>query len=321
MTNYLLISANAILNILVICVSLFLLYLIVCFIATAHLFKLTFKRNEKAATQRNPIYNKYKDLLEEGEKYFFSLSPEEITLTSFDNLKLFAYFYNNPQAKGTVIFMHGYHGNPVKDFGPVLKLFKELGFSILLPYQRAHGKSEGDYLTFGVKECNDCLKWAKYIANRFPNLPISLHGISMGGATVAMTATLPDLPKEVKLIANDCGFTSPDKIVAAVRNSMKIPRFPFHYFARFLAKTRAKFSLLENDASECYAKNPLPSLFIHGEKDGFVPYYMGKENYEKSISVDKVLVSVKDADHGLSYITEPERVTKILVDFYQKHMK
>ena len=100
MTKYLLISANAILNILVICVSLFLLYLIVCFIATAHLFKLTFKRNEKAATQRNPIYNKYKDLLEEGEKYFFSLSPEEITLTSFDNLKLFAYFYNNPQAKG-----------------------------------------------------------------------------------------------------------------------------------------------------------------------------------------------------------------------------
>ena len=83
--------------------------------------------------------------------------------------------------------MHGYHGNPYTDFGPVLEKFKNLGYSLLLPYQRTHGKSEGKYLTFGVKESKDCLYWAKYIAKRFPNRSISLHGISMGGATVAMT--------------------------------------------------------------------------------------------------------------------------------------
>ena len=72
--------------------------------------------------------------------------------------------------------------------------------------------------------------------------------------------------------------------------------------------------------ADCLAKCTLPTLFIHGVADDYVPFYMGKEAYERSASVDKVMVAVEGAGHGLAYITEPERVTKILTDFYLKHM-
>lgn len=297
-----------------------LLLLAICFLITYVIFKKAFGRDKNIATETNPIYEQYREFMKQGAEWFLALKPEKVTITSKDGLKLSGLFYETENARGTVIFMHGYHGNPTHDFGPVLPHFKAEGYSLLLPDQRAHGESEGKYLTFGVKESEDCLLWAKYVAKRFPKRSISLHGISMGGATVAMASCLEDLPEEVKLIANDCGFTSPDEIISSVRKSMKLPKFPFQYFVRFLAKTLAKFSLKEKNSSDCYAKSKLPALFIHGEEDNFVPYYMGKENYQKSSATDKILISVKGAGHGLAYITEPERVRSELTEFYNKHM-
>jgi fermentation-respiration switch protein FrsA (DUF1100 family) len=307
---------NVILNIGVCIVILFIIILLFSFIV----FKKSFGRSKRLATDNNPLYEKYQPLMKEGEKYFKSLNYEEIIVTSYDNLKLHAYFYENPNSKGTVIFMHGYHGSPLNDFGPVIKKFKEMGYSLLLPYQRTHGKSQGKYITFGVKESKDCLTWAKYIAKRYPNRSIALHGISLGGASVGMASCFEDLPKEVKLIANDCGFSSPDDIISSVRKSMKLPFFPFQPIVRLYAKIFAKFSLNKNSVTKSYEKSKIPALFIHGEEDDYVPYYMGVQNYEKSSAKEKLMISVKGAGHGLAYITEPERVTKELADFYNKYM-
>ena len=298
----------------------FALFMIIAFVFTYIVFRKTFTKTDKIATDYNPIYAQYKDLMKKGADYFFSLNPQEVSLTSHDGLKLFGYFYENPNSRGTVIFMHGYHGNPFTDFGPVLDKFIDMGYSLLLPYQRAHGKSQGKYITFGVKESKDCLAWAKLVVNTYPNRPIALHGISMGGATVGMTSCLEDLPKEVKLVANDCGFTSPDAIISSVRKLMKLPFFPFQLIVRLYTRLFARFKLTENNASVCYAKSKIPALFIHGEEDDFVPYRMGVENYEKSSASDKLMISIKGAGHGLAYITDPDKVTKELTAFYLKHM-
>ncbi len=320
MINNLLFNVNEVLNIfLFIGIGLVIIFILV-FTFSFIVFKKAFGRSEKIATEENPIYAKYQDLMKEGARYFKSLNPEEIIVTSHDKLKLYGYLYENPKSKGTVIFMHGYHGNPFTDFGPVIKKFVDMGYSILLPFQRTHGKSQGKYITFGVKESKDCLVWAKYIAKRFPNRSISLHGISLGGATVGMASCYDDLPKEVKIIANDCGFSSPDAIISSVRKSMKLPFFPFQPIVRLYSKIFAKFSLTKNSVTKCYEKSKIPALFIHGEEDFYVPYYMGEENYKKSNATHKLMISVKKAGHGLAYITEPERVTKELKDFYEKHM-
>ena len=73
---------------------------------------------------------------------------------------------------------------------------------------RAHGKSEGEYIGFGVLDRFDAKKWIDYAIERFgENVNIFLHGESMGGATVLMAGGL-NLPKNVKGIISDCPITS-----------------------------------------------------------------------------------------------------------------
>lgn len=290
-----------------------------CFLISAPIVAKAFSRSKKVSTETLALYAKYRKTMLEGADYFLSLNPEKVTITSNDGLKLRGLLYVNPANKGTVIMMHGYHGKAINTFGPVSKVFINMGLSLLLPDQRAHGESEGKYLTLAARESEDCLLWTDYIVNRFPGKPIGLHGISMGGATVAI-AGASNPPKEVKTIANDCGYTSADDIVTSIRKSVKLPKFPLQYFIRFWAKVIAKFSLTEKSVLESYKKITLPCLFIHGKADNFIPFSMGMANYENCASKNKIMVGIENAGHGLSYIEDPETVTKNLIEFYTKHL-
>ena len=289
------------------------------FIPTLFIFKKSFGRGKDPISDSNPLYADYIPLMKEGAEYFLSLKPEHLYINSFDNLKLHALFYKHPNAKGTIILMHGYHGKALYDFGPVFKLFIEKGYSILLPDQRAHGESEGKYLTFGVFESEDCLAWAKLIAQKFPNMPISLHGVSMGGATVCMTSNL-DLPSEVKLIVDDCGYTSPHAIISSVRKSMKLPAFPFQLYVSFFTKTLAKFSLKQKDSAKCVSECKLPQLFIHGGKDELISIDMGKQIYNSSSAIDKRMAVEESAGHALAYMANKEKIAVDINYFYDKYV-
>ncbi|MBQ7408152.1 MAG: alpha/beta hydrolase [Clostridia bacterium] len=306
-------------KILLIVLAIFVAIMLICFVFTYYIFKKAFGRSNKSIVEDSPLYSPYIDEMHKSVDSFKSLPLEEVWITSNDNLKLFGYLYEVPNAKATAIFMHGYHGHGICDFSVVLKYFIEKNISILIPDQRTHGKSEGKYLTFGVRESEDCALWAHYVAKRFPSRPIHLHGLSMGGAVVGM-ASAENLPKEVKTIFNDCGFTSPDAIIASVRKQMKLPAFPFQYYVRFLAKVLAKFSLKEKNAADCYAKCDLPCFFLHGEADNFVPCYMGKENYSRCKSKHKYLLTVEGAGHALAYMSDREHVTGEISDFLDTYL-
>ncbi len=317
--NYLLFDISILKNPLIVILSVIAFIFLTCLLITLIIFKKAFGRNKKVSTETNPLYVNYRKIMRDGADYFLSLNPESVYITAKEGFKLHGYFYKNPDHRGTVIFMHGHHGDALLTFGTITKIFKDMGFSILLPDQRAHGKSEGKYLTLGVREGDDCVLWAEYIANMFPKSPIGLHGISLGGATVGIAGALK-LPEEVKTIANDCGFTSPDDIISSVRRSLKLPKFPFQYFIRFWARALGKFSLKEKSVTESYKKIKLPCLFIHGVADDFIPYSMGIANYEACATENKLMIAIENAGHGLAYIMAPEYVTKGLTEFYKKHM-
>ncbi|MBR3863883.1 MAG: alpha/beta fold hydrolase [Clostridia bacterium] len=306
-------------NILIIIASTIVALFLITFIITLIIFKNAFGRGKGSMAEDNELYKDYIAEMKEGGEYFLSLNPEHIYINSFDNLKLHALFYEHPNSKGTIILMHGYHGEGICDFGPVFKPFIEKGYSILLPDQRAHGKSEGKYLTFGIFESEDCLAWARLIAQKFPNRPISLHGVSMGGATVCMTSNL-QLPSEVKLIVDDCGYTSPYAIISSVRKSMKLPRFPFQLYVGILTKVFAKFSLKQKDSTVCVSECKLPQLFIHGGSDRLIPVEMGKQIYNSSSAIDKRIAIEESADHALAYMKNKEKISVDIDYFYDKYM-
>lgn len=268
---------------------------------------------DKAKIEQHP-------LIQEGMDWYKAQSVERIYEKSYDGLNLAADFFptETEKVRGVLILMHGFRGSAAHDFSCALRLYHELGFHLILPHQRAHGKSEGRYICYGVKERYDCQMWANYAAKRFgEDLPMFLDGISMGAATVLMTAGLP-LPSNVRGIIADCGFTSPwDIFKAVMKKWFKLPSFPILNLTSAFSKLVAGFDFREYSTLEALKNSNLPVLFIHGTADELVPCWMSEANY-KVCQGPKELILVEGASHGYSFLVDEKRCKKALLRFFEQ---
>ena len=241
---------------------------------------------------------------------------EDLYLPSFDGLRLHGQLLQQPGAKGTILLFHGYRSSWMIDFSIVLPYYHSLGYDLLVVDERAHGQSEGDYITFGVRERKDVVTWAQYAARHFgPGHPLVLDGLSMGAAAVLMASAL-ELPPSVKGIIADSGFTSPYAIMKSVwRAHVKwLPAAPPLAFVNICARLFAGFSLRQASAVEAAAKTALPLLLIHGRADTFVPYTMSQAVFD-ACTAPKRLVLVDGAKHGCSYLVDRPRVQAAVREF------
>ena len=306
-----------------------LVLIILCYsvISAAVFIKIALVRKEKSSpilTNSGPraLYAKK---MQKSADWFMNQNPQNISITSYDGLKLHAYYLPVENAKGTVLLMHGYHSSGLRDFACIYEYFYNQGYSVLLPDQRAHGQSEGKFLTFGIRERFDCRDWINWINNREKSaniksegelLPIWVMGISMGSATV-MYATGFDLPKNVKGIIADCGFTRPLEIIKrSVFRDYHLMPWPMLSFANILTKIFCGFGLREYSTKKALKKNKIPILFIHGINDAYVPYKMTVKNYNLCIAPKEILTT--QAVHALSFVTAPNLYKKKLHDFLKK---
>lgn len=241
---------------------------------------------------------------------------EPVTIRSRDGLQLFGRYYAVAEGAPLQIQMHGYRGHALRDFCGGNKLAREAGLNTLVVDQRAHGKSEGHTISFGINERWDCLQWAEYAAQRWPGVPISLAGISMGAATVLMASDLP-LPEEVKGIIADCGYSSPRAIIKHVCWSLPKPFRIFYPFTSLSAELFGHFDPDAGSALGAVSNTTLPILLIHGEADGFVPCEMSREIAAACASKVR-LETFPGADHGVSYLSDPERYGRIVKEFLER---
>ena len=150
--------------------------------------------------------SKYAPLADEilsGIAFWRAQEPEDIFLPSFDGLRLHGQLVQQPESKGTILLFHGYRSSWAIDFSIVLPYYHSLGYDLLVVDERAHGQSEGDYITFGVRERRDVVTWAQYAAMHFgPAHPLILDGLSMGAATVLMAAYEKDKAGASALLAD-----------------------------------------------------------------------------------------------------------------------
>lgn len=280
------------------------------------MFKPTFERGKMSSDLEHFKKQEFIDQNKADTEWFFSQSPAEITITSFDGFKLVGYKLDAPDAKGTFVLMHGYHSDPLREFAGLAKFYHEIGYNIILPYQRSHGKSEGKYITFGDKERYDLRDWILE-TNKFygDKKPVYLEGISMGCATVVMALGF-DLPGNVKGAVADCGFTSPEDIIWKVLKKDKKLPFPHLIMAtgEFMTKHIADFDEKEFSTLTALKRNKIPVIFIHGAADDFVPIEMTITNYQ-ACTAQKYLYIVADCPHAIAYFVEPEKYHKKVADF------
>ena len=250
----------------------------------------------------------YRKELREAREKLRGTEYTGYTVTSYDGIELKARLYRpEGDMRAIVLLMHGYRSNPTHDFACAVDSFFARGIGCFMPCQRAHAASGGKYITYGVRERYDVLEWAKLIEREFPGMPVILDGVSMGASSVLMASEL-ELPSSVKGIIADCGFTSPGDIFSHVlKADFGMPKLPFFHLAKIPAKLRAGFSFDEASTKNALMKNTLPVLFIHGDKDQFVPYEMSAVNYGIAKEhCDASLLTVKGAMHGIAFLVDKE---------------
>ena len=261
----------------------------------------------------------YRPQLAAGRRWIEAQERECVSITSDDGLKLYARLLSQERAKGTILLFHGYHSSGEFDFSGAAKTYYDWGYNLLFADQRAHGMSEGKYIGYGVLERKDCVLWSRYIAGRFGEEHVQfLGGMSMGSTTVQM-ACGEKLPQGVRGVIADCGFTSPwDIICSVVRADYHLPPAPIAYGMNFFARLLTGYDLRSYSTVEAVEHTKIPILFLHGTSDTFVPCSMTQQSYDACTS-EKELVLVEGAEHGMSYLVDPERCLKTLKGFLDQY--
>ncbi|MDT2828614.1 alpha/beta hydrolase [Enterococcus viikkiensis] len=244
----------------------------------------------------------------------------EWQLQSKDGLKLSAYYLpaQKDQHK-TVIIAHGYMGQ-ASDMPQYAKIYHDLGYNVLMPDARGHGKSKGDYIGFGWPERKDYLQWIDRIVKDDSQSEIVLHGVSMGAATVMMTSG-EKLPENVKAFIEDCGYSSAkDELSYQLKDMFNLPAFPLIPVTSLITKIRAGYFFGEANAVKQLHNNTKPMLFIHGDKDDFVPFSMLDKVYEATNGPKEKYV-VHGAKHAEALSTDPAMYQEKVTGFLEPYVK
>ena len=294
----------------------------------SHMFKIAVVNDRESSKKKNEEHidvnealEGYKDEIEASREWKRSQPFETVYIRSFDKLRLAAEFLPAQGAKGTIIMVHGYRSSAERDFACIMRDYYERGYNLLLVHQRAHGLSEGKYITYGVKESRDVTDWARWVEGHLgENVDIFLDGVSMGATTVLMASGL-HLPSNVRGIIADCGFTSAREIFKHVmKTKYHAPGFPVIGIADRISRKKAGFSFKECDTRKALARSRVPVLFVHGTSDEFVPVNMTIENYEACNAAKEILL-IEEAGHALSYFVDKEEYLRALDEFFKKYGK
>ena len=305
-------------------ILLFAVLLIVCSVfVSEYLFKIIIYRQKNSSSQKDidavASWYRHYPIAKEGRRWLEGMPYINVYIKSFDGLRLYGALLENYSDK-IVICVHGFTGSGKKDFASLAQAYYKNGYNVLLVDNRAHGQSEGKYVGFGVLDRFDLRNWVKYVINRFgSNVQIFLHGISMGAATVLMASSI--MPKNVRGIIADCGFTSVYEIFEYVlKRDYHLPKFPIIYLTNIMSKIRAGYGYKDVNTTAEIARSDIPILFIHGENDEFVPLWMTMKNYSHCKAYKELFI-VRESEHAESHYIDKKGYERRILTFIEKISK
>jgi len=262
-------------------------------------------------------YDDYHDTITKCVAEVLEVPYEEVKVLSHDGLVLSGKYYHLKDNAPIIMFFHGYRCSAIRDGNGIFLYTRKLGFNVFLADQRAHGKSQGKTITFGVKERYDVQSWVNYFTKRFgEQQKIYLSGLSMGGATVLMASNI-GLSENVIGILADCPYSSPKAILCIVIKQLGFPVKLTYALAKLSAKWLGKFDMEESSAIQAIRESEIPTLIMHGNADDFVPCSMsmdcqlaGEEHVQ--------LVLIKNAAHGMSHCVDTPSYEKAAYAFFEQ---
>ena len=242
------------------------------------------------------------------------LPHEDWQITSHDGLTLKAVFYPGTTNK-TMIWVHGYTSHAERESAFPGLFYHSMGYNVLIPYLRAHGPSEGKYISFGPMECMDICKWIDRVNERVPG-SILIHGLSMGGGIALDLATM-ELENVKCLLIDAPSYSIPGFFEGVAKYNA--PKNPSKLSACLHERYRSVFSVdaADYDRSENIRGGKYPLLLTAGSM----------EDQEEILSVLKernpqptTVLMLPGCNHGNGMYKQTELYQNAIREFTEKYM-
>jgi len=288
--------------------------LLIIILISNYIYNISVRRNKMEVSNNSELV---KEVVDKYIKWWNSQNFEEIEINSNDGLKLIAYYLPaKEKSNKTLIMAHG-HSSYAQETGCMVEYYYSQGFNVLVPDNRAHGKSQGTAVGMGWLDRLDYIQWIdKAIALNGAETKILLHGMSMGAAML-MLLSGEKLLSNVKCIIEDSGYTSMKEIFILKLN--KLPSFPIINMTSLICKLRAKYFFGDADCRKQVKKSNVPILFVHGNKDTDIPEKMAHELYDIA-RCEKEIFIAKNAGHVEAFITDRDDYIIAMEKFYKKYI-
>lgn len=239
----------------------------------------------------------------------FGAEYQNITLTTEDEISLAAW-YTPPQNGALILVAHGYGA---ARSAKMHAFFAQHGYGVLSWDARAHGSSEGELCTWGVRETLDVAAALDFATRQESVQAIGGYGQSMGAVTLIEAAGVSSSP--IEALVADSAFAHIEDMLAKLV-SLPVLRPGIRFFIRL--KTGLKTEDLR--PVEVIGKiSPRAVMILHGLSDSTVPPNAAKRLYENS-GEPRQLWTEPGVDHVGLYDAYPERFEEKVISFFDAHL-
>lgn len=292
----------------------------VLFIISIKVFQKTFIPPKSFTRGKNkPKYAKYKDLQEQYLKEYDNLDKEEVYIKGYKNKKAHGTLIKSKtNSKKVIIFAHGWKSNGLNDYICGATFLHRHDYNVLVIDQYAHNESEGKYISFGMYDKFNVLKWVDYINEYFQkDCEIYLMGVSMGSSTVLWLASRT--MENVHGIIGDSGYYNGYELAKyfIAKNISFVPNL-VAFMTRIVCKIFAGFDIKKCDLKEALTHSKYPILLFHGDKDDFVPIEHTVNAYNDCTS-KKEIVIFEGSNHIIASLMHQEKYENHVIKFIEEN--
>jgi fermentation-respiration switch protein FrsA (DUF1100 family) len=226
------------------------------------------------------------------------LDLEEVWFAAADGVKLHGWFVSHPEAKAALLMCHGNAGNVSDRYEWLETLHEQVPANLFIFDYRGFGRSEGTPTEEGCYL--DAVAAFNWLAAQKPELPIIVHGHSLGSAVaVELAHRLPDRPPAGLIL--ESSFTN-----ATDMAKLMFGPIPLYWLTSIKWASDEKIGAIT-----------VPKLFLHGKHDSIIPLRLGQKLFAAAVP-PKELVVLPRADHNDTFVAGGEEYYRVIRKFVEK---
>jgi alpha-beta hydrolase superfamily lysophospholipase len=194
--------------------------------------------------------------------------PYEIhTIQLNESEYLEAWYIPHEAPRGIVIGFAGYINRKDSLLTPAAWMH-QFGYNVLLVDMRGNGGSSGNDTTLGIREAEDVVAAFNYSQRMWPEQPIILYGVSMGGSAIMRAVAVEQI--EPQAIILEGVF---DRLLSTARHRFEhigVPSWPLSELLLFWGSVMVGRNAFSHNPVEYAASIDTPTLLVSGAEDPWV---------------------------------------------------